>query len=280
MFHPGFKSVPPCPVLHDRAFGAQRIFSTQHVSTLQACVVHDFRACAPSAVWRFVPMFQVCSSAHPLSGLVCPYVNFQGATFHRGVMQYFPAQPRVPHARFRALCAHKPSSKWHHHCVCVCVCVCVSHGYRCRGEFRLYNGARGGLNKGGQYGAKKVVPCGMRLTSTEIMQFMTIPLWGWHTGTHGPPGGALKMVPPFPYSYTMNCIFLHFPVQCVVARLALALVWAGAWLRPTHPTVDHRAFWGGENGHGCSRSEHPWLSTTGRSRGRASLRLMYVLWRA
>ena len=29
------------------------------------------------------------------------------------------------------------------------------------------------------------------------------------------------------------------------ARLAPALVWAGAWLRPTHPTIDHRAVVGG-----------------------------------
>ena len=28
------------------------------------------------------------------------------------------------------------------------------------------------------------------------------------------------------------------------ARLALTLVWAGAWLKPTHPTVDHLASWG------------------------------------
>ena len=58
------------------------------------------------------------------------------------------------------------------------------------------------------------------------------------------------------------------------------MVWAGAWLGTTLPTMYHRLVVGGENGHGFSRQENPWFSTAGRSRGRASLRLMYMLWRS
>ena len=58
------------------------------------------------------------------------------------------------------------------------------------------------------------------------------------------------------------------------------MVWAGAWLGPTLPTVYHRLVVGGENGHGFSRGENPWFSTAGWLRRRASLQLMYVLWRS
>ena len=58
------------------------------------------------------------------------------------------------------------------------------------------------------------------------------------------------------------------------------MVRARAWLGPTLPTMYHCLVVGSETGHRFSREENPWSSTTKQSRGRASHRFMYMLWRS